>query len=181
MHTNPTAGPAEGQPDPQTVEEPRNAALLHMDQLAHAAEQHMVLVLGVPERLLPSALEGNPLQVLSIAVRRAVLRRMRIRDRLKVAAETLAGQAQAVIELVAGARPLPDGHPGRCPVSLSDAARVTELATQLAELDLRLNDEADTLRATARSYSRAHVRAAAAAAGLPGVEERARQRGLGPE
>lgn len=161
----PAAG-ADPQPDPRDLA-----------SVVAAAELFMLDVLDVPSALLPSELEGNPLQAVAVGLRRAVLRRMRIADRLKVAAETLAGQALAAVDM-AGARLL-GRHTPACPVSPADASKVTELHASLAELDLIVMDAAATLRAAAREYTRVHGCEWAMADALPGVENRAAHNGIG--
>lgn len=147
-----------------------------METLRAAAELHMLERLGVPPGLLPSALEGHLLRHLSEALRRAALRRMRLANRLAVAAGTLAGQAHLVIEGVSVGRSQDD----RPPVTPADAARITELYAQLGELDRRLADEAATLVTVWRAYCLEHGTVGVAwAAILPDASERAVQRGLG--
>lgn len=142
------------------------------------AELHMLDVLRIPANLLPPSLEGNPLELLSVALRKAVLRRMRMADRLHVAAAALTAQTIELMEVAGQKRTPQPGHP----LNLTDVARIEELTARLRELDIRLEDEAATLVSAARIYQRLHGSAAVLPDdALPGVEDRARQRGVGPQ
>lgn len=148
-----------------------------LDALRAAAELHMLDVLRVPSTLLPSGMTGHPLLPLSVALRQATLRRLRLGERLRVAAETVAGQAHAVIALTEVRR----SPAGSQPVDPADAATVTQLSAQILELDRRLADEAVVLNDCARAYVRAHGLTAAQPwdGALPDATESALQRGLG--
>lgn len=114
--TPPPAGHADAQPT-LTVEQLRTAAELYLIERHH-----------LPPHLLPSA-GGGALQWMALELRTMVVRRLRLVDRLRVAAANVTAQS---IELIQKP-PVAPGEDG--PLNRKDLAAVENLTARILELD----------------------------------------------
>jgi hypothetical protein len=110
--------------------------------IAAAAELHMLDALRIPPSLLPSALDGNPIQPVALAVRRLCVRRARLLSKMATTASSIAGHAAGVAEVAA------DGRAPVAPVAVDvhDVDALTDVRGRLAELDHVLDICAAMLR-----------------------------------
>lgn len=114
--TPPPAGQADNQPDARTVE-----------QLRAAAELYLIEQYELPTHLLPSATAG-PLQWMALELRSMAVRRLRLVDRLRVAAANVTAQSVLLIQHPPVTRE--DG-----PLNRRDVAAVENLTARILELD----------------------------------------------
>jgi hypothetical protein len=118
----------EGTPPPAGQADDRSPART-VEQLRAAAELYLIERQQLPLHLLPSGLSG-PCQWIALELRSMVVRRLRLVDRLRVAAANVTAQS---IELIQRA-PAADTH-GEGPLNRRDVAAVENLTARILELD----------------------------------------------